>query len=95
LCGSARQAGQTRHATSVETLWHMIAAAEGYSLLPVLALEGRDEMAPLVHCRALADPEVGRRIGLAWRASDPRGAEFMMLASFLRDHLPDGVLALA
>jgi LysR family hydrogen peroxide-inducible transcriptional activator len=95
LCGSSRRSGQTRHATSLETLWHMIAAAEGYSLLPVLALQGRDELATLVSCRELADPQVGRRIGLAWRASDPRGTEFMTLAASLRETTPEGVTVLA
>lgn len=94
LCQSP-QGPRTRHATSVETLWHMIAAGEGYSLLPLLSLQGRDDLAGLVVRRPLADRRIGRSIGLAWRASDPRGAEFQALAAFLRRAAPDGVETVA
>ena len=84
---------RTRHTTSLETPWHMIAAGEGYSLLPLLSLRGRDAVAGLVASRPFEDPTVGRTIGLAWRASDPRDPEFRQLAEFLRRDLPDGVRA--
>jgi LysR family hydrogen peroxide-inducible transcriptional activator len=71
LCQGAPS--QMRQATSVETLWHMIAAGEGYSLLPALSLAGRQAMEGLVICRPLSDPEAGRIITLAWRDTDPSG----------------------
>ncbi len=80
-----------RHATSVETLWHMILAGEGFSLMPALSLVGRLGMEELVTCRTLHEPEAGRTIALAWRSTDPRGAAFEALASVLRAALPDGV----
>jgi LysR family hydrogen peroxide-inducible transcriptional activator len=89
LCGSTAPAG--RHATSVETLWHMIASGEGYSLLPALSTAGRDAMDRLVACREVDDPEAGRSIGLVWRSTDPRAADFRTLAGFLREHAPAGV----
>ncbi len=93
LCAGA--APQARHATSIETLWHMIAAAEGYSLLPALSLAGRGAMDGLVIRRNLPEPEVGRVIALAWRSTDPRGPELHRLAAMLRADLPEGVAAVA
>ncbi len=80
-----------RHATSVETLWHMILAGEGFSLMPALSLVGRPGMEELVTCRALREPEAGRTIALAWRSTDPRGAAFGAFAGVLRSVLPEGV----
>jgi LysR family hydrogen peroxide-inducible transcriptional activator len=91
LCEAATP--QLRQATSIETLWHMIAAGEGYSLLPALSLAGRQAMETLVSTRPLPDPEAGRTIALAWRSTDPRGAELRQLATLLRAGLPDGVTA--
>ncbi|MGC9270508.1 LysR substrate-binding domain-containing protein [Acidiphilium sp.] len=73
----------TRHATSLETLWQMIAAGEGYSLLPALAVAARPELHDLVVCQSLGDAAAGRTIALVWRASDPRAAAFRELAALL------------
>ncbi len=78
----------TRHATGLETLWQMIAAGEGYSLLPELAVSARPELRDLVVCRRLDDPDAGRTIVLAWRASDPREAAFRDLAGQLAANRP-------
>ena len=78
-----------RHATGLETLWHMIAAGEGYSLLPALSLEHREMTGRMVSIREIAEPDAGRTIALVWRMSDPRSRdEFMVLANFLRDNAP-------
>jgi LysR family hydrogen peroxide-inducible transcriptional activator len=89
LCGEVT--GESRQATSVETLWHMIAAGEGYSLLPALSAAGRDTVGELIVCRPIDDPNAGRTIGLVWRATDPREAEFNALANTLRAGLPPAV----
>jgi LysR family hydrogen peroxide-inducible transcriptional activator len=91
LCAGA--APESRHATSLETLWHMILAGEGYSLLPALSLVGRPAMQELVTCRALEEPEAARTIALAWRSTDPRGPAFTCLADLLRANLPAGTQA--
>jgi LysR family hydrogen peroxide-inducible transcriptional activator len=91
LCAEAPAA--TRHATSLETLWHMIAAGEGYSLLPSLAVAARPEIAALVQCRAMLEPNAGRDIALVWRSSDPREKQFRQLAALLRHHAPASVIA--
>ncbi len=92
LCGDADRL--SRQATSIETLWHMIAAGEGYSLLPALSAEGRGAMQELVLCRPIEHGAAGRLIGLVWRATDPRSDEFQTLAATLRAHLPQAVRAL-
>ncbi len=89
LCSAANP--RARYATSLETLWHMIAAGEGFSLLPALSLAGRQAIRDLVVCRALAEPEASRTIALAWRTTDPRGGEFTQMAGLLRASLPEGV----
>jgi LysR family hydrogen peroxide-inducible transcriptional activator len=90
LCGQAPAA--TRHATSLETLWHMIAAGEGYSLLPSLAVAARPEISTLVQCRTMMEPNAGRNVALVWRASDPRETQFRQLADLLRRHAPPAVV---
>jgi LysR family hydrogen peroxide-inducible transcriptional activator len=92
LCEGAPEA--TRHATSLETLWHMIAAGEGFSLLPALAVKARPDIAAQVRCRALTEPNAGREIALIWRASDPRELQFRQLASLLQAEAPAEVTAL-
>ena len=89
LCAEA--APLSRQATSVETLWHMILAGEGFSMMPALSLAGRTAMADLVTCRALPEPEASRTIALAWRSTDPRGAAFQALAGLLGQNVPEGV----
>jgi LysR family hydrogen peroxide-inducible transcriptional activator len=89
LCSGAPRA--TRHATSLETLWHMIAAGEGYSLLPALAIAARPDLAGRVMRRPLMEPNAGRRISMIWRASDPREGQFRALAALLRKEVPNEV----
>lgn len=91
LCTDA--APVSRQATSVETLWHMILAGEGFSMMPALSLAGRPPMDDLVTCRALQESEASRTIALAWRSTDPRGGAFAELAACLRRVLPEGAVA--
>lgn len=83
----------TRHATSLETLWQMIAAGEGYSLLPALAVAARPELSDLVICQTLGDALAGRTIALVWRTSDPRDPRFRALAALLAGMRPPSTLA--
>ncbi len=86
LCQGSPHA--TRHATSLETLWQMIAAGEGYSLLPELMVASRPEILRRLHCRPLEEPNAGREISLVWRESDPREAQFRDLAESMRELAP-------
>lgn len=89
LCATARPQ-EERLATSLEMLWHMIAAEEGFSLIPQLALRNRTELETLVHVQPLVEKEARRVISLVWRQCDPRGPAFRELASFLRHAVPEG-----
>ncbi|GAN52957.1 LysR substrate-binding domain-containing protein [Tanticharoenia sakaeratensis] len=90
VCGAqVGHDGDSRLATSLEMLWHMIAAGEGYSLIPRLALNNRSQLTDLVEIREL-DAHAARTIGLVWRRSDPRGPVFRDFARFLRASCPEG-----
>ena len=86
-----------RHASSLEMLRHMVAAGEGYTLMPQLAArsgDGSDTLGGLLQLRPLdtaaSGAAAGRVIGLAWRATDPRGPHFARLGAFLREQAPVG-----
>ena len=79
-----------RHATSLEMLRHMVAAGEGFSLMPALAMREDPELSGLVQSRPILDRDAGRIIALAWRATDPRTHDFERLAEILRRNAPDG-----
>lgn len=80
-----------RHATSLETLKYMVAAGEGCTLMPALAV-GQD---PGLAYVSLPKAEYHRTIVLAWRASDPRADEFRGLVRHLQALSPAGVEPIA
>ncbi len=82
-----------RQASSLEMLRHMIAAGEGFSLLPLLAVRDGRDWEGLITTRALADPLASRTVVAVWRASDPRDGQFRLLADFLRENAPPGTVA--
>jgi LysR family transcriptional regulator, hydrogen peroxide-inducible genes activator len=75
-CGDTTTAA--RHATSLETLKYMVAAGEGCTLLPALAVR------PVHGLQYVPLPrqKYHRTIVLAWRRSDPRIGEFEDLADY-------------
>ena len=89
ICGTSyRDAEGDFRATSLETVFHMVATGLGSTLLPAMACT--EARARMVTMRPL-EAGVGRRIGLAWRRSYPRPRDIHLLAESLRDHLPQGV----
>jgi LysR family hydrogen peroxide-inducible transcriptional activator len=70
----------SRHATSLETLKYMVAAGEGCTLVPALAVSAVRGLAYV----PLKQEDYARTIVLVWRRSDPRGAEFDALARHLQ-----------
>ena len=91
LCNVRRLDPHTRFASSLEMLRHMIAAGEGYSVLPLMATREHADMNGLIRFRDIAAAEAGRRIGLVWRASETRMADMRAIAAYMREALPDGV----
>lgn len=81
LAGCSAPGRTNRLATSLETLKYMVAAGEGCTLVPALAVSERDAVA----YSRLPGTTFSRRIGLAWRKSDPRAADFSALAETLRE----------
>lgn len=72
-------ARDSRQATSLETLRYMVAAGDGYTLMPQLAAT------PLTGVSYVPLPATfARPIMLAWRSSDPHEVDFQMLAALLR-----------
>ncbi|WP_159999298.1 LysR substrate-binding domain-containing protein [Roseomonas sp. 18066] len=88
LCALPRTDREERFASSLEMLRHMIAAGEGFSLLPALAAQAGAEFDGLVALRPLDEAGVGRQIGLVWRGTDPRRDSFSQFAGFLKETAP-------
>ncbi|GGB35854.1 transcriptional regulator [Roseibium aquae] len=70
-------------ATSLSTVMQMVAAGYGITLLPEICadVEVRDNRVALLR---FDDPQPARTVGLAWRKSSPRLADFETLAATLK-----------
>lgn len=86
MCADIGQ--QDRYGTSLETLKYMVAAGEGYTLVPRLAANSSEG----IRYSAPSSDNFSRDIALAWRRSDARSAQYQALAevlrAFVRDNLP-------
>jgi LysR family hydrogen peroxide-inducible transcriptional activator len=73
-------------ATSLATVMQMVANGYGVTLMPQIALdvEGRDERVKMLRFH---DPEPARQIGLAWRRTSPRKADFVALGQIVTEML--------
>jgi LysR family transcriptional regulator, hydrogen peroxide-inducible genes activator len=73
-------------ATSLATIIQMVANAHGVTLLPEVSvsIEIRDERIKLLR---FAEPEPSRTIGLAWRRTSPRKADFIALGQIVVEAL--------
>jgi LysR family hydrogen peroxide-inducible transcriptional activator len=93
LCGRAsRRDEEGFAATSLATLREMVAGRIGVTLMPLLSVTGPSAPSGGISLVPFAPPRAGRRIGLVWRRHAAREADFRALASFLRAHLPEGVV---
>jgi LysR family hydrogen peroxide-inducible transcriptional activator len=95
LCDSRPQPNESRYASSLEMLRHMIAAGEGISIIPLLAAGEHTTMSGMIAYRELAEARSGRTIALVWRATETRANDLRAIAAFIREELPAGVLPLA
>ncbi len=75
-------------ATSLATVMQMVANGYGITLLPRVAVdvEVRDERVKLLR---FEEPAPGRTIGLAWRRTSPRKADFVALGQLVAETLQD------
>jgi LysR family hydrogen peroxide-inducible transcriptional activator len=83
FCGAPRQdLSAGLGATSLATVMQMVANGYGITLVPKIALdvESRDERVKVLRFR---DPAPARSIGLAWRRTSPRKADFVALGQII------------
>jgi len=73
--------------TSLHTLVQMVANGLGVTLLPELAIEGDVLGDTHLQLKHFTTDNVNREIGMAWRKSDPRRDDYLLLAEFIKSHL--------
>jgi LysR family hydrogen peroxide-inducible transcriptional activator len=73
-------------ATSLTTVMQMVANGYGETLVPQVAIdvEARDERVKLLR---FSPPQPGRSIGLVWRPTSPRKADFIAVGQIVTDAL--------
>lgn len=71
-------------AGSLSTLTQMVAGGAGITLIPAMSIPVEAERVDGLVVRPFRRPAPKRTIGLAWRPSSPRAAEFQLLAETLR-----------
>ncbi len=73
-------------ATSLSTVMQMVANGYGATLLPRIAVDAKlaDRRVKLLR---FTDPEPSRSVGLAWRRTSPRKADFLALGEVIRQTL--------
>ncbi len=78
----------TFHATSLETLRHMVGEGMGVTLMPELALPKHLSKRDPVCYLPFSSPAPSRRIGMLFRKRSYRSATFDALAKLIRTQLP-------
>ncbi len=79
-------------ATSLNTLVQMVANGLGLTLMPSLALDVEVRIDSGLAFRHFEDPQPSRQIGLLWRRSSRRTADFHAFADILRQVIGEGGL---
>lgn len=72
-------------ATSFATILQMVAHGHGVTLLPEMAVESEASERQGIAVLRFAAPEPRRSVGLVWRKSSPRRADFTALGALLAD----------
>jgi LysR family hydrogen peroxide-inducible transcriptional activator len=72
-------------ATSLTTIFHLVAAGQGITLVPEMAADIGIAADPRLKLIRFADPEPHRTIGVAWRRNSPRERDFRAIADLLRE----------
>ena len=79
---------QSFGASSLATIMQMVANGYGITLLPEMATAIEVHRGDEIRLLRFAEPQPKREIGLAWRKSSPRKAEFMQLGALLCQAAP-------
>jgi LysR family transcriptional regulator, hydrogen peroxide-inducible genes activator len=83
-----REARESFGASSLATIVQMVANGYGVTLLPEMAISSEIHRGGDIRLLRFAAPEPKREIGLAWRKTSPRKAEFMAFGQLLCDVVP-------
>lgn len=70
-------------ATSLTTVLQLVAAGQGITLIPRLAIDAGTALDPRLTLVPFADPQPSRTLGLAWRRSSPRARDYEALAKIV------------
>jgi LysR family hydrogen peroxide-inducible transcriptional activator len=87
FCSSARR-DVSLGATSLATVMQMVANGYGITLLPEMAISSEIHRGGDIRLLRFPAPEPKREVGLAWRKTSPRKAEFMQFGKLLSDIVP-------
>ncbi len=71
-------------ATSIATVLQLVAAGQGITLIPEMAVDSGISADPRLALVRFAAPEPHRTVGLAWRRASPRRSHFLALVDLLR-----------
>jgi LysR family hydrogen peroxide-inducible transcriptional activator len=88
-----REARESFGASSLATIVQMVANGYGITLLPEMAISSEIHRGGDIRLLRFVAPEPKREIGLAWRKTSPRKAEFVQFGELLREVLPAGATA--
>lgn len=73
--------------TSLHTLVQMVANGLGLTLLPAMSIDADVLGETHLKLKHFSNENVSREIGMAWRKSDPRREEYLLLAEFVKEHM--------
>jgi LysR family hydrogen peroxide-inducible transcriptional activator len=80
-------------ASSLATIVQMVANGYGVTLLPEMAIGSETHHRGDIRLLRFKGVEPKREIGLAWRKTSPRKADFLKFAELLREVVPRAELA--
>lgn len=79
------------HASSLETLRHMVGEDMGMTLIPELAVPARPGKSDPIRYIPFADPKPNRRIGMLYRRGSYREEAYRAIQAMIKQVLPDRV----
>jgi LysR family hydrogen peroxide-inducible transcriptional activator len=89
MAGATENAGF--HASSLETLRHMVGEDMGMTLMPELAVPAKPTKADPIRYIPFADPKPNRRIGMLYRQGSYREAAYLAIQKLIKQVLPERV----
>ncbi len=90
LLAGVKEEGQY-HATSLETLRHMVGEGMGMTLIPELAVPAKTRKADEIRYIEFSDPKPNRRIGMLYRKNSYREETFNNIGELIKAVLPVNV----